>query len=179
MVRVSPLTRGETDLDLEAVMPSAPFAVILPRTLGGASVQHLSAKLAVREALSGLDDGVTRIIAMADTAVALLGMASFRECSTRLIGLGWDAESLRDDIGAEAHREAMGTVGGPFRLPRELTLLGAAAAGVMAIDAAYRGGDAEALRTEALAARRDGFSAKFALEPNQAPIINKVFAAGG
>ena len=47
-------------------MSSAPDAVLLPRSFGAASVQQLSAKLAVREADFALPDGATRIIAIVD-----------------------------------------------------------------------------------------------------------------
>ena len=65
-----------------------------------------------------------------------------------------------------------------MRLARDLTLLAAAAAGVAAIDAAFAAvADAKGLRAEALAARRDGFSAKLAIDPAQPRIINEAFAA--
>jgi citrate lyase subunit beta/citryl-CoA lyase len=170
------LDSGETDLDLDAVMASAPDAILLPRSLGGASVQQLSAKLAVREAEFALADGATRIIAVADTARSLFGMASYRGSSARLIGLAWDAESLCADIGAERHRGGLGGDAGPYRLARDLTLLAATAAGVAAIDAAFADvRDPHGLRAEALAARRDGFAGKMAIDPLQARIINDVF----
>jgi citrate lyase subunit beta/citryl-CoA lyase len=176
MIQVSPLGDDETDLDLQTVMPSAPSAIVLPRALGGASVQELSAKLAVHEALAGLADGTTGIIAVADTAEALLEIASFRGASARLIGLGWDAAGLRQDIGAGSPRDHDGGYRNPYRLARDLTLLGAVAAGARPIDTAFAGADPEALKAEALAARRDGFSAKFALDAAQARIINEAFA---
>ena len=40
-----------------------------------------------------------------DTAEALLGLAGFRDASARLIGLAWDAEALRADIGAGTCRD--------------------------------------------------------------------------
>jgi citrate lyase subunit beta / citryl-CoA lyase len=168
---------SETDLDLAAVMPAAPHAIMLPKSLGGASVQHLSAKLAVHEALHGLADGATKIIAEAtDTAEALFGMASYRGCSARLIGLAWGARSLRADIGAEDHRDASGAYAGPYRLARDMTLIAAAAAGVAAIDALLADvGNTEGLRAEAEAARRDGFAGKMAIDPYQARVINEVF----
>jgi citrate lyase subunit beta / citryl-CoA lyase len=98
--------------------------------------------------------------------------------SARLIGLAWDAEALRTDIGAETCRDESGARAGPWRLARDLTLLAATAAGVAAIDAvsaAIR--DPENLRAEALAARRDGFAAKLAANPEQVAIVNEVFRA--
>src|ERR1700722_7840622 len=50
IVRANALDSGETDSDLDAVMAHAPAAILLPRSVGAASVQQLSAKLAVREA---------------------------------------------------------------------------------------------------------------------------------
>jgi citrate lyase subunit beta/citryl-CoA lyase len=177
LVRVNPLGDAETDSDLDAVMGQAPFAIVLPHALK-AGIQQLSVRLAVREALAGLEDGSTRIVAIADTAAALIGLAGARDVSARLIGLAWDAEALRAEIGAETCRDESGAYAGPYRLARDLTLLAATAAGVAAIDAAstdFR--DPERLRAEALAARRDGFAAKLAADPEQARIINEAFRA--
>ena len=76
--------------------------------MGAASVQQLSAKLAVREAEFALADGATRIIAVADTAQSLFRMGSYRGSSARLMGVAWSAESLRADIGAETDRDRLG-----------------------------------------------------------------------
>ena len=177
IVRVGQFAGGETDLDLDAVMPGAPDAIMLPSSLGGASVQQLSAKLAVREAIFGLADGATGILAQAtDDGQALFGMASYRGASARLIGLAWGAENLSADLRAETPRDPSGDYAGPYRLARDLTLIAAAAAGVAAIDAIFAdAGDIEGLRAEAIEARRQGFSGKMAIDPAQAQIINQVF----
>ncbi len=167
----------ETDLDLDAVMPHAPFAILLPQALA-AGLQQLSARLAVREADAGLEDGSTRIVAVADTAEALIGLAGARARTARLVGVAWDAEALKRDIGAETCRDEANAYAGPWRLARDLTLLAATAAGVAAIDAPSAGlRDPKALREEALAARRDGFAAKLAFDPDQVKIINEAFGA--
>jgi citrate lyase subunit beta / citryl-CoA lyase len=176
IVGLSPLDSGDTDSDLDAVMAHAPDAILLPGSLGAASVQQLSAKLAVREADFALGDGATRIIAVADTARALFGMGSYRGASARLMAIAWSAESLRSDIGAETDRDDHGAYAGPYRLARDLTLLAAASAGVAAIDTVFTGRhDKERLRAEALAARRDGFAGKMAIDAAQADVINDVF----
>ncbi len=65
---------------------------------------------------------------------------------------------------------------GPYRLARDLTLLAATSARVAAIDAPFADlRDAEGLRAEALAARRDGFAGKMAIDPAQVAVINEVF----
>ena len=174
IVAVNPLDSGEADADLDAVMACAPDAVMLPGSFGAASVQQLSSKLAVREADFDLADGATQIIAVADTARAILGMASYRASSGRLTGIAWSAASLRVDVGAESDRDQYGAL----RLARDLTLLAAAAAGVAAIDAAFADvANMAGLRAEAMAARRDGFSAKLAISPEQARVISDVFGS--
>jgi citrate lyase subunit beta / citryl-CoA lyase len=176
IVRPNSLDSGETDADLDAAMAHAPDAILLPRSMGAASVQQLSTKLAVREADFGLADGSTRIIAVADTAQSLFGMGSYRGASARLMGIAWSADSLRNDIGAESERDPSGGAAGPYRLARDLTLIAAASAGVAAIDTVFPGvRDRQGLRAEALAARRDGFAGKMAIDPAQAAIINEIF----
>src|ERR1700722_2195904 len=176
IVRGNALDSGETDDDLDAVMPGAPTAIMLPGSLVAASVRQLSAKLAVREAEFDLPDGETRIIAVADTAQSLFHLGSYRGASARLMGVAWSAEALRADIGAEMDRDRPGGLLGPYRLARELTLLAATSARVAAIDTAFLNiRDLEGLRAEALAARRDGFTGKIALDPGQVGVINDVF----
>ena len=177
LLRVNPFESGLTDADLDAVMPAAPDGVLLPKSLGGTSIQQLGVKLAVREALAGLADGATPIIAIAtESARALFGMNSYCGCSPRLEGLAWGGEDLSADLGAESNRLPDGAYAGPYVLARSLTLLAATAAAVAPIDAVYTNfRDHEGLRAEAVAARREGFWAKMAIHPAQVAIINEVF----
>jgi citrate lyase subunit beta / citryl-CoA lyase len=113
---------------------------------------------------------------VADTAQSLFHLGSYRGASARLMGVAWSAEALRADIGAEMDRDRPGGLLGPYRLARELTLLAATSARVAAIDTAFLNiRDLEGLRAEALAARRDGFTGKIALDPGQVGVINDVF----
>jgi citrate lyase subunit beta/citryl-CoA lyase len=176
IIRANALDSGETDADLDAVMAGVPDAILLPRSLGARSVQQLSAKLAVREAHLGLTEGAIGIIAVADKAEALFTMGSYRGSSARLRGVAWSARSLRAEIGAETDRDGPGDYLGGVRLARELTLLAATSARVAAIDAAFADiRDLKGLRADTLAARRDGFAGKMAVDPVQVAIINHVF----
>ena len=65
LVRVNGLQTGLADADLDAVMAGAPDGIMLPKAEGGAAIIHLDAKLAAREAMHGLPDGQTRIVALA------------------------------------------------------------------------------------------------------------------
>lgn len=177
-VRVNGLTTGLTDSDLDGVMTASPDGIVLPKAVGGRDVSHLGAKIAVREAEFGLGDGSTRIIAIAtENARGIFALGTFAGASQRLEGLAWGGEDLSADIGAEANRGTDGHYAEPYRLARSLTLFGAAAAEVDAIDAVYTNfRDLDGLAAECREARRDGFVSKMAIHPAQVAIINEMFA---
>ena len=176
-IRVNALDTGLTDADLDGVMREAPEGVFLPKSLTGADVQHLAAKLAVREAEYGLADGATRIVAIAtETAQAIFGLGTYRGASHRLEAITWGAEDLSADIGAETPRHADGTYTQPFALVRTMALFAAHAADAIAIDTVYPNfRDTAGFRADCELARRDGFLAKMAIHPDQVPVINEIF----
>jgi citrate lyase subunit beta / citryl-CoA lyase len=176
-VRVNAMTTDMTGADLDAVMPSAPDGIMLPKCQSGDDVKLLSSMIAVREAESDLPDGSTRIIAIAtETARSIFHMGTYAGASGRLAGLTWGGEDLSADVGAEANRGADGAWTDPYRLARSLCLFGAAAAGALAIDTVYTNfRDMDGLRRETEEARRDGFGARMAIHPAQVGVINDVF----
>jgi len=177
IVRVNGLQTGLIDADLDAVALAAPDAIMLPKAEGGSSVIHADAKLAVREAQSGLPDGHIKIIALAtETAASLFVAGTFAGASARLAALTWGAEDLSAELGAHTNRDAQGRFLDPYRLARVLCLAGAAAAAVPALDTVYVDfRDSDGLRRECEDACRDGFTGKLAIHPAQVPIINAVF----
>jgi citrate lyase subunit beta/citryl-CoA lyase len=177
MVRVNGLQTGLIDADIDAIAPSKPDAIMLPKAEGGASVIHADAKLAVREAINNLPEGHIKIIPLAtETAAALFLAGTFAGSSRRLIALTWGAEDLSAELGAHANRDAQGRFLDPYRLARALCLAGAAAARVPAIDTVYVDfRNSDGFRRECEDASRDGFTGKLAIHPAQVPIINDVF----
>lgn len=176
-VRVNDLSTGLTDDDLRAIVPIAPDGIMLPKSNSGADVQHLSTKLRVHEAENGLPDGAIRIIPIiTETAAGVLATGSYAGASARVAGLTWGAEDLSAAIGARAARDNNGRYTDVFRMARAMTVLGAAAADVAAIDTVFVNfRDGEGLREECLEAERDGFTAKMAIHPDQVAIINEAF----
>ncbi len=177
-VRVNSLSSGEIEADLDAVCAYAPDAIMLPKSRGGDDAQHLSIKLAVREAQNGLRDGAIGVLPIAtESADALFRLASYRGATARLRALAWSAEDLAADIGALTNRIADEGWSPPFALARNLALFAAASAKIPAIDAVFVDfRDSQALRRECAEARRDGFAGKLAIHPNQVAIINEMFA---
>ena len=94
----------------------------------------LSLYLDAFEAASEIEHGTTRIVTVAtETARAVLKLLDFENMSPRLWGMMWGAEDLAASLGASRNRTG-GRFHGPFLLARDLCLISAAAAGVVAID---------------------------------------------
>ena len=176
-VRINGLATGLADADLDAVMAGGPDGIVLPKAVGAVDIQHLGSKLAVREAQFDTEDGSTEIVALAtETARGLFALGSLPGASHRLKGVAWGGEDLSVEVGAQTNRLEDGTYTDPYRLARSLTLFGAAAAGVDAIDSVYTNFRNEAgLAAECAAGRRDGFVAKLVIHPAQVPVINEAF----
>ena len=177
IVRVNGLQTGLTDADLDAITPTKPDAIMLPKAEGGAAIVHAAAKLAVREAQSDLPDSHIKILPIAtETAAALFMVGTFAGARARLIGMTWGAEDLSAELGARANRDEQGRFLDPYRLARSLCLAGAAAAAVPAIDTVFVDfRNDPGFRRECEEACRDGFVGKMAIHPAQVPIINDVF----
>jgi citrate lyase subunit beta / citryl-CoA lyase len=175
-VRVNALDTDMTLRDLAAVMPAAPDGIVLPKSQSGDDVRRLSLWLEAFEAAAGTEPGSTRIVVVAtETAGSIFGLGTYKDSSARLEGLMWGAEDLAASLGATENGEA-GTFHSPYRLARDLCLMGAAAANVAAIDTVYT--DIEnlaGLERETRIARRDGFSAKALIHPKHVDVVNTAF----
>jgi citrate lyase subunit beta/citryl-CoA lyase len=160
-VRVNALDTGRTLADLAAVLPARPDGIMLPKCESADQLRHVGHWLDGIEAASRIAVGTTRIIAIAtESAASIFGLGSYAGASERLAGLMWGAEDLAASLGATTNR-AGASYASPYRLARDLCLMGAAAAGVAAIDTVYTDiEDLDGLAEEARAARRDGFLAK-------------------
>lgn len=176
-VRVNALDTGMTDADLDAVLPARPDGILFPKSRSGADVAHLDAKITAREALNGIEEGATRILVLVtESAQAMFGLHNYHGASTRLDGMTWGAEDLSVDLGAETNRTSKGDYTDPYRLARAQCLIAAVAAEVTPIDSIFPNfRDLSGLREETLAGRRDGFSGKMAIHPDQVAVINDVY----
>jgi citrate lyase subunit beta/citryl-CoA lyase len=172
-VRVNALDTGLTLADLAAVMPGRPDGIVLPKCAGAADVNRLALYLDAFEAASGIEAESTRIVVVAtETAQAVLKLHDYEGASPRLWGMMWGAEDFAASLGSSRNRTD-GRYHSPFLLARDLCLISAAAAGVVAIDTiATDIDDLAALKDEAAAARRDGFLAKAVIHPKHVDVVN-------
>jgi citrate lyase subunit beta/citryl-CoA lyase len=179
-VRINPLDGPFALGDLAAVMPSRPGGIMLPKVNGRADVERLDHYLSALEVANGIDQGSTRVIPLiTETAEAMFHTGDYKG-APRIAALTWGAEDLADSIGAGSNINPDGSYSFTFELARSLCLLGAAAAGVSAVDtiqADFR--DLDGLRRRAEKVRREGYRGMLAIHPAQVEVINAAFTPTG
>jgi len=155
--------------DLAAVLPARPDGIVLPKVSSVREIAAVSAKLS---------PSIKLIAIVTETPRALLSFGEYAAgVDARVAALTWGMEDLAAALGASSQRNEDGSLTAPFQLARTLCLIAAAAAGVQAIDGVYTDfRDGEGLAREAERARRDGFSGKLAIHPDQVPVINRAFS---
>ena len=175
-VRVNPLDGPHTLTDLAAVMPAHPGGIMLPKVYGRQDVETLDHYLSAFEAAHGIAIGSTPVIVLVtETAEAMFHTGDYKG-APRVVALTWGAEDLADSIGASSNRNPDGSYGFTYELARSMCLLGAATAGVTAIETIqgdFR--DLDALKARAEKVRRDGYRGMLAIHPAQVDIINAAF----
>ena len=176
-VRINPLQTPLALHDLVAVMAGKPDGIMLPKPLNGLHAQQLDHYLSALETREGLALGSTRIIPVAtEVAGALFDLQSYAGATPRLQGLTWGAEDLATAVGATSNRDASGEFTFTYKLARSLCLLASAHAEVQAIDTlSVDFKDMKALAADVQNARREGFSGKLAIHPDQVEVINQGF----
>jgi citrate lyase subunit beta/citryl-CoA lyase len=185
-VRVNAPSSGLLRQDLDAVFAgAAPAGVVLPKVSAAEEVAAAAQHLAMLETQVGCPPGTTRLLVLAtETPAGLLALPQYPQTLgsshallRRLAGLTWGAEDLGAALGALGRRDSAGALTLTFQLARTQCLLAAAALGVQAVDAVYTDfRDAHGLQQELDDARRDGFSGKLAIHPDQIAAINAAFA---
>ena len=175
-VRINPFDGPHALRDLAAVMPARPGGIMLPKVRGRAEVEKLDHVLSALEVAHAIEESSTPVIVLVtETAEAMFRTGDYKG-SPRVVALTWGAEDLADAIGASSNRNPDGSYGFTYELARSLTLLGAAAAGVTAIETISADfTDLEGLRRRAEGVRREGFRGMLAIHPAQVEVINAAF----
>ena len=175
-VRINPLQGPHALADLAAVMPCRPGGIMLPKSRGRADVECLDHYLSALEVAAGSTLGATPVIALVtETAQSMFTTGTYAG-APRLAALTWGAEDLADAVGAADNRDADGSYAFTYEMARSFCLLGAAAAGIAAVETIHGDfRDETGLRRRAQQARRAGFRGMLAIHPAQVAVINEAF----
>jgi len=176
-VRINPLDGDDALLDLAGIITGKPDGLLLPKAETVDDSNRLKNYLDALEVANDIELGSVKIFPLAtETPGAMLTLEGYRTVNNRVSALSWGAEDLSAAIGASTNRDETGSLSAPYILARSLCLMAAHAARVQAVDTVHPDfRDDEGLAKASQIARRDGFSGKIAIHPNQVAIINDAF----
>jgi citrate lyase subunit beta / citryl-CoA lyase len=176
-VRINPIQGTHALADLAAVMPAAPSGIMFPKPRGRADAERLDHYLTAFEAAAGTAIGSTRVMLLAtEEPASMLAIGSYAGVP-RVAAMSWGGEDLATALGASDNRGDYSGYDFTYELARSLCLVGAAAAGVPAIETIHGDfKDDEGLRKRAAQMRRAGYRGMLAIHPAQVDIINAAFS---
>ena len=176
-VRINPIQGPHALADLAAVMPAAPAGIMFPKPRGRADAELLDHYLTAFEAAAGIAIGVTKVMLLVtEMPESMLAIGSYAGVP-RVVAMSWGGEDLATALGATDNRGDYGGYDFTYELARSLCLVGAAAAGVPAIETIHGDFRDEAgLRKRAAHMRRAGYRGMLAIHPAQIDVINEAFS---
>jgi citrate lyase subunit beta/citryl-CoA lyase len=176
-VRINPFESGLALDDLAAVVAPGLDGILLPKANGANDVVRLGHCLDALETRAGVARGTVKIVVVStETAAALFALGTYAPAHERLVGLTWGAEDLAAAIGATTNKDAQGSWSFPYLMARGNCLFASTAAGVAPIETLYADfRNPEGLAADCRAARRDGFTGRIAIHPDQVATINECF----
>jgi citrate lyase beta subunit len=157
--------------DLIAVLPLRPQGIVIPKAENPREIQDVSHAAAAAEERYGWEPGEIALIAIIESARAVLNLAALAAADPRLQVLALGAEDMAADIGASRSRE-----GWEMFYARSTLVLYAAAHGLQTIDMVYIDlNDLQGLEREARVAAGMGFSGKQVIHPAQIEPVQRAF----
>ncbi len=177
-VRVNALDTGLILDDLVAVVRPGVDALMIPKTNGAPDVERVACYLDALEARASMPLGSVRLAIVAtETAKAVFALGSYAPAHPRLAALTWGGEDLAAALGATSNRDEAGDWTFPYQVARAQCLFAASAAEVAAIDTVFVDfRDADGFERDCRRSRRDGFSGRMAIHPDQVAAINRCYA---
>jgi citrate lyase subunit beta / citryl-CoA lyase len=176
-IRMNPIGSEHAESDIAETIAGRPDGYVVPKPNRAEDVRRVVALIEQGEARNGLPFGSTRLLPIAtETPEGLLNIKEIAAASPRIAAISWGVEDLGAAMGLPRVRDAEGRYLDIGRHARVMCAVAAAAAGVEAIDTVFVNfRDLAGLEADAEAGRRDGFSGKLAIHPDQVPIINRAF----
>lgn len=177
-VRINPIDTDFALTDLAVVVPAVPAGVMIPKVNGPDDVVRVGHYLEALETANGVPPGSIRLLPVAtETARAPFRLGDYADAGLeRLYGLTWGAEDLSAALGASTNLDLTGQWTTTYQMVRSLTLMGARAADVEAVETLYVDiRDDAGLAESSRRARAEGFSGRIAIHPNQVVVINDAF----
>jgi len=170
-VRINGADTRFFEKDLEAIIPSRPDAVRLPKTQQANDVRHIDEMITKLEKTHNIEHGTIAIHAMLETAKGIVNAVEIANSSPRVKALTLGGQDLAADIGVRRTKE-----GTEILYARSTVVMAAKAAGIGAFDTVFTDiNDSGGLLDESRFIVNLGFTGKAAIHPSQIPVIHEAF----
>ncbi len=171
-VRINPLWLDAIH-DLEACVRPGVQAIHIALCENAAHVQAVDGIVSDLEQKHGMPIGGIKLVAMIESAAALMKVNEIAKASPRLVGMTLGVEDYATSMGVSATPELLRPA--VFQLNQAARAADIASFAVAVSMAGYK--DTEALEAEAGFARKLGTTGGYAVHPAQVVVLNRVFAA--
>lgn len=145
---------------------------VYPKAKKGEDIYFFDKLLETVEYEKGFDIGTFKIIALIETASAVINVEEIARASKRVCAVAFGSEDFITDLeGVHDYQHTS------LSTPRALIAMGARAAGVIPIDTVHiRVHDLEDLEKNLIISKNLGFEGMLALHPKELPLIHKYFS---
>lgn len=166
IVRINALDTDWGHKDVEAIAPTAPQAILLPKVNSASDIKALSTLLDAHPACAD-----TQIWAMMETPLGILNALEIAQ-APRMGGFILGTNDLAKDLNTRFRADRA-----PLMMSLQLCLLAARAAGILCVDGVYNAfKDAEGLAAECAQGRDLGMDGKTLIHPAQIDTCNAAFS---
>ncbi|HTX92673.1 MAG TPA: CoA ester lyase [Anaerolineales bacterium] len=174
LVRINPVGSGLEAADLEAVLPSHPDGIVLPKVETADQIGWAAGKVEAAELAHGWPVNSIRLIVIIETPQAIFDLKELAS-APRLDALIFGAEDLAASLGAVRTKEAWEVF-----YTRSAVVTAAAAFGLQAIDmVSVDFKNLETLAGEARFGASLGYTGKQVIHPNQVAPVQAAFTPDG
>jgi len=171
LVRINPVGSRLESLDLSETLPSRPDGVVIPKVDNAEQVRWVSEIITEYEHAQGWPDGGICLIAIVESARAIINLLSIASSDRRLQALIFGAEDFVGDVGATRTR-----AGWEVFYARSRIVTYATAYNLQAIDQVFLDfHDTQGLQEDANLGMQMGFSGKQIIHPNQVAPVQEAF----
>ena len=172
MVRLNSLDTGLTSGEAAAVVGPDLDGISIGKPGSVWDIKEMDRIITAIESSAGLETGKVKLIPWIENARAVMAAQQIAAASPRIIAVAFGAEDYTNDMGIRRT-----DAGEEVYFPRANVAVAARAAGVASLDSPFVGfRDLEGLHQDAQAARRLGYTGKFAIHPSQLDVINQTFS---
>jgi len=171
-IRINDRESGQLLDDLAAMSTLQVEGFVYPKATGAEDIFFIDRLLESYEFKNGFQKGRFKLIALIETAEAVLNVLSIAKSSERMVALAYGCEDFLADLNGQHDLNE-----NALFVPRAMIAMAARAAGIIPIDTVHiRVHDLENLEQNLKIAKTLGFEGMLVLNPKEIPLVHTYFS---